>query len=132
MGALAGTVTLENALELFERRRAAWLAADAEAYLALWAEDMSFQSPVHDEPLVGKAAYAELIRRSLGMIRPVSFGFDHIAVVGDRVLAEWHAELEWRSDQRRSSWHGMSVCEIRDGLITHWREYWNPADFQKR
>jgi limonene-1,2-epoxide hydrolase len=125
-------LTLQEAVELFERRRAAWLAADAEAYLALWAEDMSFQSPVHDAPLVGKAAYAELIHRSLRMIRPVAFTFHQIAVADDRVLAEWDAELEWKEDGRRSVWRGMSVCEIRDGLITSWREYWNPADFQRR
>jgi ketosteroid isomerase-like protein len=122
----------KEAVELFERRRAAWLAADADAYLALWAEDMTFQSPVHDEPLVGKAVYADLINRSLSMIRPVAFNFHEIAVVGDKVLAEWDAELEWKEDGRRSSWRGMSVCTIRDGLITSWREYWNPADFQKR
>jgi ketosteroid isomerase-like protein len=129
---LPADLTSKEAVDLFERRRAAWLAADAEAYLALWAEDMSFQSPVHDEPLAGKAAYAELIHRSLSMIRPVAFTFHHIAVAGDRVLAEWDAELEWKEDGRRSSWRGMSVCTIRDGLITHWREYWNPAGFQKR
>lgn len=129
---MAGALSLQDAVELFERRRAAWLAADAEAYLALWAEDMTFQSPVHDEPLRGKPAYAELINRSLSMIRPVGFEFHNIAVAKDRVLAEWDAELEWRQDGRRSSWRGMSVCTIRDGLITSWREYWNPADFQQR
>ena len=129
---MAADLTRDEAVELFERRRAAWLAADAAAYLALWAEDMTFQSPVHDEPLVGKAAYAELINRSLSMIKPVAFIFHQIAVVGDRVLAEWDAELEWKEDGRRSSWRGMSVCTIHDDLITSWREYWNPADFQKR
>lgn len=129
---MAGTFSLEDAVELFERRRAAWLASDADAYLALWADDITFQSPVHDEPLVRKAAYAELIHRSLSMIKPVAFTFHEIGVVGDKVLAEWDAELEWKEDGRRSSWRGMSVCTIREGLITSWREYWNPADFQKR
>ena len=119
----------EEAVELFERRRKAWLDEDADAYLALWAEDMTFRSPVHDEPLREKPAYEKLIRRSLEMVRPVAFTVHHIAVHGDLVLAEWDAEIEWRTDGRRSAWRGMSVCEIRDGLITEWREYWNPADF---
>ena len=93
---------------------------------------MSFQSPVHDEPLVGKAAYAELIHRSLEMVRPVAFTVHHVAVHGDLVLAEWQAEIEWRADGRRSVWRGTSVCEIHGGLITDWREYWNPADFERR
>jgi limonene-1,2-epoxide hydrolase len=118
-----------EAVELFERRRRAWLAEDADAYLALWAENMTFRSPVHEEPVRGKQSYAELIRRSLTMVRPVAFTVDHLAVQDELVLAEWHAEIEWRADGRRSTWRGMSVCEIRDGLITTWREYWNPADF---
>ncbi len=117
-----------EAVELFERRRTAWLAEDVDAYLALWAEDMTFLSPVHDQPLRGKRAYADLIRSSLTMVRPVSFTIHHIAVHGGLVLAEWRAEIEWRADARRSAWRGMSVCEIRGGLITTWREYWNPAD----
>jgi ketosteroid isomerase-like protein len=121
--------SLAEAVELFERRRWAWLAEDAEAYLALWAENMTFGSPVHDEPVRGKPSYAELIRRSLTMVRPVAFAIDHVAVQDDLVLAEWHAEIEWRADGRRSTWRGMSICEIRDGLITTWREYWNPSDF---
>jgi ketosteroid isomerase-like protein len=121
--------SLAEAVELFERRRRAWLAEDSDAYLALWADDMTFRSPVHEEPLRGKQSYAELVRRSIAMVRPVAFVVDHIAVEGELVLAEWHAEIEWRADGRRSSWRGMSVCEIRDGLIGTWREYWNPADF---
>ena len=118
-----------EAVELFESRRRAWLNEDPDAYLAMWAEDMTFQSPVHDEPLRGKQSYAELIRRSLTMVRPLAFSVEHIAIHDELVLAEWQAEIEWRADGRRSTWRGMSVCEIRDGLITTWREYWNPADF---
>jgi len=125
----ASVPTLDEAAELFERRRAVWLAEDVEGYLALWADDMTFQSPVHEEPLRGKAAYAELIRNSLSIVRPVEFTIHHIAVDGDLVLAEWQGEIEWRTDGRLSVWRGMSVCEIRGGLITTWREFWNPADF---
>lgn len=121
--------TRDEAVELFERRRAAWLGEDVDAYLALWGDDMSFQSPVHPEPLRGKSDYTALINRSMEMIRPVAFEVFQIAVHDATVLAEWRAEVEWRTDGRRSAWRGMSVCEIHDGLITSWREYWNPADF---
>lgn len=120
--------TYDEAVALFEDRRRAWLAEDLEGYLALWAEDMTFTSPVHAEPLRGKAAYRELIAGSLTLVRPVGFDIDHIAVHGDLVLAEWRGEIEARADGRRMAWRGMSVCEIRDGLIAWWREYWNPAD----
>src|SRR5262245_49799177 len=120
--------TLSEAEALFARRRDAWLRRDLDAYLALWAEDMTFQSPVHPEPLRGRAAFADLVRMSMGFSKPVSFDFQHIAVQGDVVLAEWVIAIERVADQRRVQWWGMSACEIRDGLIHRWREYWNPAD----
>src|SRR5690348_13540122 len=36
-------LTREDALDLFARRRDAWLASDLDAYLALFAPDMTFQ-----------------------------------------------------------------------------------------
>jgi len=56
--------TREEATRLFEQRRDAWLREDLGAYLALWAEDMTFQSPVHAEPLRGRAAFADLVRQA--------------------------------------------------------------------
>jgi uncharacterized protein len=118
--------TRDEAMKLFEKRRAAWLAADLEAYLELWADDMTFQSPVHAEPLCGKQAFAALVRQSLEFSRPLRFEFEHIAVAGVLVLAEWTIAIERRDTQRLIEWRGMSVCEIRDGRIQTWREYWNP------
>jgi limonene-1,2-epoxide hydrolase len=120
--------THAEAVALFERRRRAWLREDVDAYLALWAADMTFQSPAHAEPLRGRDAFAGLVRQSLAFARPVSFDFTHIAVHGDLVLAEWRIAIERREGGRRIGWPGMSVAEIRDGVIHRWREYWNPAD----
>jgi len=120
--------THEEAVALFERRRQAWLAEDVETYLALWAEDMRFQSPVHPEPLRGRAAFAALVRQSLAFSRPVRFDFHHIAVAGPMVLAEWSIAVERRADGQPMAWDGMSAAEIHAGRIAWWREYWNPAD----
>src|SRR2546430_17730861 len=86
----------EDALALFERRRRAWLAEELDAYLALWTEDMTFQSPMHAEPLRGRSAFAELVGRSLATTRPVRFDLEHLAVRDDAVLAEWCIAVERR------------------------------------
>jgi ketosteroid isomerase-like protein len=120
-------MTGEEAVALFDRRRRAWLAEDVEGYLALWAPDMRFQSPLHLEPL-DHAGFAELVRRAFATSRPISFEVTQLAVAGDVVLAEWRIVVERREGGRRVEWWGMSVCEMRDGRIHTWREYWNPAD----
>jgi limonene-1,2-epoxide hydrolase len=119
--------TREEAIALFEARRRAWLAEDVDAYLALWAQDMRFQSPLHATPL-DRPAFAQLVRQALAVSRPLSFDFTHVAVDGDTVLAEWRIAVERRAGGRRVEWWGMSVAEVRGGLIHYWREYWNPAD----
>jgi limonene-1,2-epoxide hydrolase len=122
--------TWEEAVDLFEQRRKAWLAEDLDAYLALWDEDMTFQSPVHDEPLEGKAAFGKMVRQSAAFVKPLGFDVISIAVNGELVLAEWKITLEWRLQDTTVTYSGMSHCRIRNGLITEWREYWNAGDMQ--
>src|SRR5262249_36241885 len=102
-----GMLTLAEADALFARRRDAWLREDHDAYLACWAEDMTFQSPVHTEPLRGRDAYASLIRASAQAVRPLRFDVDHLAVRDDVVLAEWEIEAEHRASGARLRWRGM-------------------------
>ena len=123
--------THADAIALFDRRRRAWLAEDVDAYLALWAEDLRFRSPSHAEP-IGRAAFAELVRRSFAIARPLRFDVTQIAVSGDVVLAEWNIAMSTRAEGRRIEWWGMSVADMGDGLIHEWREYWNPADMLPR
>jgi len=119
--------TREQAVALFEQRRRAWLAEDVDAYMALWAEDMRFQSPVHAEPL-DREAFVALVRRAFAASRPLHFEITQLAVAGDAVLAEWRIVVERRVGGRQVEWWGMSVAEMRAGLIHRWREYWNPTD----
>jgi hypothetical protein len=81
------------------------------------------------QPLVGLAAFGDLVRASAAATRPVSFEVHALAVHGDQVLAEWTITVEARAGGRRIRWRGMSVAAYRaDGRIATWREYWNPAD----
>lgn len=120
--------TYAQATALFDRRRAAWLREDLDAYLDCFAVDLVFASPVHDPPLRGRPAFAEVVRRSNAALRPCSFDVHALAVQDDVVLAEWSIAVEARADGRRLHWRGMSVATYRDERIATWREYWNPAD----
>ncbi len=121
-------LTEAEATTLFERKLDVWLREDVDAYLAFWAEDMTFGSPMNAEPIRGRAAFAALLRTWAPAMRPLSMEIEHLAVAGDTVLSEWTVCLEERSSGRKIIWRGMSLAEYRDGLIATWREYWNPAD----
>ena len=123
-------LTRRDVEDLFDRRRQAWLASDDDAYMALWADDMTIELPGHTEPIVGKPAYAELIARSSKNMRPISWEFHALAIDGDRVLAEWTLSGELRAAKKVVTWRGMSICRLEDGLIKEWREYWDPASLR--
>lgn len=119
-----------EALALFEGRRDAWLKEDLEGYLAFFARELEFQGPT-GAPIVGIQDYRHLVKRSLDNVRPLSFDFHHIAVHGDKVLAEWTQSIEVRANRTPLVWRGMSVCEIREGRIVWWREYYDPAQLRR-
>lgn len=120
-------MTAAEADALFTRRREAWLREDLDAYLECWTDDMTFESPVHQPPVRGRAAYAAIVRASAAAVRPVRFDVAHLAVAGDVVLAEWEIQAERRAGGTALRWRGMSAAGYRDGRIAWWREYWNPA-----
>jgi ketosteroid isomerase-like protein len=91
-----------GAVALFERRRDLWLREDLDGYVSLFDPALVFQGPI-GEPVRGRDAYEQLVRRSHQAVRPVSFEFHEIAVHGSHVLAEATITLEYRADGRRAS-----------------------------
>ena len=113
---------LERARAVFEQRRVAWLTEDLEAYVACFAEDVVLEIP--GRTVRGHAEYEPMARGSFTWARPLSFDFHHIAADGGIVFADWTITVERRTDGARIAWRGMSVCELRDGVIAWWREYY--------
>ncbi len=119
-------LTRETAIDIFDRRRQAWLAEDLDGYLGFFTDDVVMEMP-RREPIHGMADYRALVERSLAMVRPVSFEYHALAVDGDCVLAEWTQAHEVRTTGRQLRYRGMSWCRIVDGRIAEWREYYDPS-----
>jgi uncharacterized protein (TIGR02246 family) len=124
------TLTIDDARAVFERRRQAWLSEDLEAYLGCFAEDVVLETP--GRTVRGHAEYEPMTRMSFAWAKPVSFEFHHLAVTDDVVLADWTIAVARRSDGGLVEWRGMSACELHDGKILWWREYYDdPAALAK-
>jgi ketosteroid isomerase-like protein len=107
---------------------AAFEAKDGERAAAFFAEDAYFDVPSFDLRASGRAALAK------------AFGVD-----SSEWSADEHSELEnvvcdgegfavqWRSMGTRNSdggsfeYRGASVGRVRDGLVTNWTDYFDPA-----
>jgi limonene-1,2-epoxide hydrolase len=116
-------IAVEEARNVFARRIAAWLAEDIDAYVDCWHEDMRIEMPT--DVIEGAARYRKLLVGSFAWAMPVSFDVHHLAVDGpnDIVFADWTIRARRREDDVLVEWRGLSVCEIRDGRISWWREH---------
>jgi ketosteroid isomerase-like protein len=108
---------------VFMRRVAAWLAADLDAYMDCWADDMVIELP--SGRIEGKDRYARLVRAGFAWAEPVAFDVHHLSFEDGRdvALADWTIRARRRDDGVEVSWQGLSVCEFRDGRINWWREH---------
>ena len=108
-----------EARAVFDRRVAAWLAADVDAYMDCWHDDMQVTLP-GGRVVSGIDAYRRMVERSFVWAAPVSFD---VHALGDLVLADWTIRARRREDGVVVEWSGLSICELRDGRITWWREH---------
>ena len=114
-------MSVETAREVFERRVAAWLAEDVDAYLACWHDDMEITMPTGVVRGIDK--YRRLVVGSFAWGAPVSFDVHALAVDGSLVLSDWTIRARRREDDVLMEWRGLSICELVDGRITWWREH---------
>ena len=114
-------MNLDDARAVFSRRVAAWLAEDVDAYLACWHDDMEITMP--HGVVTGIENYRRLVEGSFRWGKPASFDVHALAVDGNLVLADWTIRARRREDDVIVEWRGLSICELRDGKITWWREH---------
>lgn len=124
-------ISLDEARAVFDKRRAAWLAEDLDGYMDCFAEDVVLETP--GRTVRGHAEYRPMAEQSFKWAKPKSFDFHHVTVGDDNiVMCDWTITVERRSDGGEVTWRGMNVCELRDGRIAWWREYYqDPAALAK-
>jgi ketosteroid isomerase-like protein len=111
-----------EAAEIFQRRVDAWLAEDVDAYLACWHDDMELTLP-GGRVVNGIDAYRKLVEGSFAWAAPVSFEVHALASEDDLVFADWSIRARRREDDVVVEWKGLSICRLRAGKITWWREH---------
>jgi limonene-1,2-epoxide hydrolase len=100
----------------------AWPRADATRVAAFFADEAIYHN-VPMEPAVGRGAIEATFAQFMAMGGSVSVELLHM-LSNDTVVMTERID-HFVSDDRTISLPMMGICEIHDGLITAWRDYFD-------
>ena len=129
--------TTSTAAELLRHSLDTFLAKDMKGWSELCTEDVVAEFPFAPEGsqarFEGRAALYEYLRnypsfidvKSLPTLRTYSTDDPNVAI------AEWSASGKVLTNGNPYEMSYATFVTFRDGLISNYREYWNPQAFQK-
>jgi hypothetical protein len=114
-------MTAQEFRELLERVAAGWNAGDARAAAATFAETAVYEEPPAKQIYRGRAALFAFFGGDEKL--PMTMRWHHIAF--DEMTQTGFGEYTFKLT---GQYHGIVIVRVRDGLITHWREYQDKSD----
>lgn len=111
-----GAMTDADFRGLLDRVAAGWNAGDARRAADCFAEDAVYEEPPAKQLHKGRAALYEFFGGAAKL--PMKMRWHHIAF--DAASGVGFGEYTFALNNQ---YHGIVVVRVRDGVITHWREY---------
>jgi uncharacterized protein (TIGR02246 family) len=107
---------------------AAIAAHDGEGAAAFFAEDGCFEAVSVGLRVSGRSAIAEMLGPgSDGFSKDDQLEVESVVSDGEIFAVQWHSRGTRSSDGETYDYRGASVGRLRDGLITSWTDYFDPA-----
>jgi ketosteroid isomerase-like protein len=122
---MAATVPAEN-LKTLQQSIDAFAAGDLDAWIEGFAEDVVWIPEVLDlEPVAGRNAYLEAVRRYLEPWDRVEFETVELEEIGDVVIRSARQTVWQERSQLTFTNLFWGVFEFRDGLVTRYQTFWD-------
>jgi ketosteroid isomerase-like protein len=99
---------------LMETIAESWNAGDSRRALELFTDDAVYMEPPHSQRYVGREELLEFFGGDDPP--PMHMEWHHLLVDGDVGAGEY----TYRGERQ---YHGIVIVHLRDGRISHWREY---------
>jgi len=117
-------------IALIRRFIEACVRADVDEFADFFTDDaVWWNSPW--QPVVGRDAIRETLRRGAERMTALPWEIRHIVAEGDTVLTE-RVDRFKVGGATQISVPCMGVFELRDGKITAWRDYWDLRSFERQ
>jgi len=110
--------------DLLEACARAWETFDADAMVAIFADEAEYHEDPFGVPLVGHNALRAYLLDASASQRDVELTIERHWVSGDTVLAAWHAQFTRRASGQLVRMAGFLTAEIApDGRISSLRKW---------
>ncbi|MFC9898218.1 nuclear transport factor 2 family protein [Nocardia sp. NPDC127579] len=103
----------------------AWSTPDPAEIARFFAEDAVYHN-IPMEPILGRTAIADFISGFLATFTAIDFDI-HLQVANGPVVMNERTDTLRGKDGRDTPLPVVGVFEVRDGLITAWRDYFDMA-----
>lgn len=107
---------------------ACWERRDIDAVLDCLTEDVEYYWHIGSRPVRGKATMRKFLDNYSGNYDQKRWDIFNHAENGNLLLIEGHEELWDDEHQRTIQQPFMQAFEFSDGLISHWRDYYEPEN----
>ena len=112
--------------DLLDQYKGAWETFDGDAWTDLFTPDAEYHEDPFEAPMVGSNALRAYLLQAAEAQDQVEMTVERHWVVGETVLAAWHASFVRRSNRTRVRLAGFMTLEIADdGRISRFREWWH-------
>jgi steroid delta-isomerase-like uncharacterized protein len=125
---------------LLDRHYKAWSTGDIEGIVACFTDDAVLEDLAVEHSFEGKEAIRRMAEAVLAAMPDLVWTASLTFVEGPIAASEWRMTGTHKGDLprigpgtgRTFSVSGMSIDEIRDGLIHRHRDYWNLTTYQRQ
>lgn len=119
---------MDKKIEAIRHLIACWERRDIDAVLECLTDDIEYYWHIGSRPVRGKETMRKFLNNYSGNYDQKRWDIFNHAENGDLLLTEGHEELWDNEHQRTINQPFMQAFEFRDGLISHWRDYYEPEN----
>lgn len=122
------TAQMSPAIAAVERLIAAWATLDPKAVAECFAADGVWHNMPY-APIEGQAAIAAVVASFLGDTSECHFEVRHIAEIAPGIVVTERVDIFASNSKEPLHLPVMGIFEIKDGLISVWRDYFDSKPF---
>lgn len=115
---------MKSPIEVIDAMIAGWTQRDVKAIMACFSADAIWNN-IPYRAIVGRDAIETSIAAFLATVTSVEFKIHHGGMIAPHVVVNERSDIFIYDDGRRIDLPVMGIFEVHDGLITHWRDYFD-------